>query len=194
MIIPISMLDLAGSILTVLFIILLIRRRRMGWLFGGLGSGIYVVVLFQSGLYFQSTLFAYYVAMAVYGFAAWTSNRNTDGTVIVSQWRSAPTNILAFVLLITLGVALSTLLTRYTSTTMGFADATITTVAFFATYLQARSKVENWYYWVFVNALTAFVSFFAGLYSLFLLSLFLLGMSFYGILKWHKIVVNLRGN
>ncbi len=185
-----SLLDFIGSALSIVFIILIIRRQRLGWLFGGVGSGIYVFVLFQSGLYFQSVLFSYYVVMAVYGFVSWAKNSDTSRKVIVSRWRSFRINLIVFVGLVVLGFFLSMVLSRYTPTTMGFADATITTVAFFATYLQTRSKIENWYYWVFVNSLSVVVSFLAGLYFFCLLSLLLLGMSFYGIWRWQKIVVH----
>ncbi len=186
-----SLLDFIGSALSIAFIVLIIRRHRMGWLFGGAGSGIYVFVLFQSGLYFQSVLFSYYVVMSIYGFILWTKNVDGANNVIVSRWRSLRTNIAVFIILIAFGGLLNIVLRQYTHTTMGFADATITTVAFFATYLQARSKVENWYYWVFVNTLSVVVSFLAGLYFFCLLSLLLLVMSFYGIWRWQKIVVQI---
>lgn len=181
-----SFFDLFATIMLVIFIMLIIYRQRIGWVFGSIGWSIYCVILFQEGLFFQSGLQVYYVAMAAYGFISWTNNRSSDGQLVVEYWKTTPINIAWFGGLIAIAFIASSIAGMFTQGNMMFADATIATVAVFATYLQTRSKVEGWYYWIFTNTLVAAVAFLSGIYFLFLLGIFMVVMNTVGAFQWRK--------
>ncbi len=184
-----SLLSFFATTMLIIFIILIIYRQRIGWIFGSIGWGVYCFVLFQTGLFFQSGLQIYYIAMAAYGFVAWTKNQGDSGVLIVAYWRSRPTNFATFAVLIAIAfVASSTIAitTQKSFSGIMFADASIATVAVFATYLQTRSKIEGWYYWIFVNTLVTVVAFLSGLYFLSLLGMFMVVMNIYGSIQWRR--------
>ncbi len=184
-----SLLSFFATTMLVIFIILIIYRQRIGWIFGSIGWGVYCFVLFQTGLFFQSGLQVYYIAMGAYGFIAWTRNQDGSGVLIVDYWRSRLTNFATFAALIAIAFSASSIIAIITQKDFSgimFADASIAAVAVFATYLQTRSKIEGWYYWIFVNTLVTVVAFLSSLYFLALLGMIMVVMNIYGSIQWRK--------
>ncbi len=71
----------------VVYIVFIIRRKRLGWLMGGISSSIFVVLCLRSKLPMQALLQASYVAGAVYGWWSWApdSQPQRDFRVADSQ-------------------------------------------------------------------------------------------------------------
>src|SRR3954464_308411 len=61
------------------YVVLILRRNRWGWVAGAFSSSIYVFISARAGLPMQSLLQAYYVAMAAYGWISWKRNAEQEG-------------------------------------------------------------------------------------------------------------------
>ena len=59
-------------LLGVVYVLLILKRNRLGWIAGGLSSSIYVYLAAHARLPMQSLLQAYYVVMSFYGWYNWT--------------------------------------------------------------------------------------------------------------------------
>ena len=102
-------------------------------------------------------------------------------------------NTLAFLLAPPLGAAVVIIsaftaawLARQTQAAWPFLDSLTTWGSLYATWLQARVKLENWLYWIAIDSLLSFLFGVQGLYFVALLSTLYLVVSVVGFLRWLK--------
>ena len=69
-----TILELLGTILNIIFLILVIKENIWCWLFGILGSLVSIYLFVETKLYSESILYSYYVVMGVYGWRKWSRN------------------------------------------------------------------------------------------------------------------------
>ena len=166
-------LEVAAVVLGLAYVLLIVRRNRWGWFAGAASSSIYVYLAARARLPMQSLLQAYYVAMAVYGWLQWTRNAGEQGGRIVRlalRWH------LHAVLLILIASALTARwLAAETQAAWPWLDSLTTWTCLWATWLVARSVLENWLYWIAADAVSVFLfaqqslPFTAGLFTAYLL-------------------------
>ena len=65
-------------------------------------------------------------------------------------------------------------------------DSLTTWFSLFATWLQARARLENWLYWVVIDAVLAFMFFMQQLPYWALLNLMLIGVAISGFVAWRR--------
>ena len=131
------------------YVLLILRRNRWGWVAGALSSSIYVVIAARARLPMQSLLQMYYVGMSVYGWFSWKRNAEQEEGRIF-RWP------LRWHLLVALGILLASALSAHLLATETRAewpllDSLTTWTSLVATWLLARSVFENWYYWIFAD-------------------------------------------
>ena len=131
------------------YTLLMLRVKRVGWLFG-MGASLLGVALFlHQHVYAQAGLSAYYVVMGAYGWWSW--GRNGNGELPIS--RRGPLFHAAIIVggtcLTVLAAMLLKLLpdARFTGLD-GFATA----YSLLATWMLARKILENWAYWIVADA------------------------------------------
>jgi len=151
-----SALEYSGVVLGVIYVLLILKRNRLGWLVGGLSSIIYVYLAANAHLPMQSTLQAYYVVMAVYGWVSWTQTQSQPqgpgGGIVVWPWRR---HLAAWCAILLLTTASARLLARETHAAWPYLDSLTTWISLLATWMTTRMKLENWLYWIAADAITA---------------------------------------
>jgi nicotinamide mononucleotide transporter len=148
-------LEIAGVVLGVVYVVLILKRNRLGWIAGGVSSAIYVYLAASARLPMQSTLQAYYVLMAFYGWYSWTSAQQQDGGRIV-RW-PLRYHLIAMACIAVLSLASAQLLARETHAAWPYLDSFTTWISLLATWMVARMKLENWLYWMVADAITAYL-------------------------------------
>jgi nicotinamide mononucleotide transporter len=149
-------LELAAVGLGIVYVLLILKRNRLGWIAGGISSAIYVYLAASARLPMQSTLQAYYVVMAFYGWYSWTSaQQRPDGARIV-RW-PARHHLMALACVAVLSLVSAQFLARETHAAWPYLDSFTTWVSLLATWMVARMKLENWLYWIIADAITAFL-------------------------------------
>lgn len=149
-------LEIGGVVLGIIYVLLILKRNRLGWIAGGISSAIYVYLAASARLPMQSTLQAYYVVMAFYGWYSWTSaQQQTEGGRIV-RW-PLPAHLIAIAAILVLSFASAALLARETHAAWPYLDSFTTWISLLATWMVARMKLENWLYWMVADAITAFL-------------------------------------
>jgi nicotinamide mononucleotide transporter len=164
--------------------LLAVVRTRWCWVAGGLGSAILVYLAAQARLPMQAALQIYYVLMSGYGFWHWSRDQGAVARS-VSTW---PLGYHAVACVATVGVSALTArwLAAGTQAAWPFLDSLTTWGSLFATWLVARVKLENWLYWIAIDAVLTFLFAAQALYFVALLSAVYLVVSVLGFMKWLK--------
>jgi nicotinamide mononucleotide transporter len=131
------------------YILLAIRQHRACWIAGGIGTAIYAKVFLDAGLPLQAALQVIYVAMSAYGFVAW--RRDREQAAAVRRWPIAR-HLLALAA-VGLATAVSApLAARHALSAAPIADSLGTWASVLATWLLVRRVVDNWLWWIAIDA------------------------------------------
>lgn len=129
-----------------IYVVLILRRNRWGWVAGALSSSVYILISARARLPMQSLLQAYYVVMAVYGWFSWTRNAEQEGGRIY-RW-TLRRHLLMAVLVLGASALSAQVLARETQAAWPLLDSFTTWTSLLATWMLARSVLENWIYWI----------------------------------------------
>jgi nicotinamide mononucleotide transporter len=147
--------ELVAAALGVVYVVLIARRRRIGWIAGGISSLFYVWLSAAARLPMQSVLQVYYVAMAGYGWWSWTRNQEQEqGRITSWPW---PRHALAALGIVVLSLACARWLAGQFDAAWPLLDSLTTIGSLVATWLVVRSVLENWLYWIALDAVTIFL-------------------------------------
>jgi nicotinamide mononucleotide transporter len=177
-----SPLEALAVLSSLIYVMLAVPRSRWCWVAGGLGSLIYVWLFARARLPMQSLLQVWYVGVAVFGFLRWSHEDTTRISLL--SWRGHVAGIAASLLL---AVAVARFLAAETQAAWPHLDATTTMLSLFATWLTARAKLENWLYWIVVDAVQAWLYAAQGLIFTAFLFLVYLVIASAGFIEWSKI-------
>ncbi len=151
----VSLLEAVAVVAGLVYVVLIARRNRWGWVAGAVSSSIYVWLAARAQLPMQSALQAYYVAMSAYGWYSWTRNAHDEGGRVYS-WRW-PRHLLAAVIIVSLSALSAQWLAAETQAAWPLVDSLCTGISLLATWLVARSVLQNWLYWIAADALGVFL-------------------------------------
>jgi nicotinamide mononucleotide transporter len=179
--------EVLGAILGVLYIYFSIKQNILTWPTGLLTSALYVVVFFQAKLYADMGLQAYYVVISIYGWYFWLkgkkSQENEQVPVRVSSNKLKYLLIAASVLLYAI---ILFVLTNYTDSDVPHMDAMTTALSIVATWMLAKKYIGHWLIWIFVDAFSAGLYIYKGLWATVILFVIYTVMAVLGYLEWKK--------
>ena len=179
-----SWIELIAAALALAYLLLAIGQRLSCWSAAFISSVLYVWVLFSARLYMESVLYAFYAAMAVYGFWQWQHGRG-GGALAVNRWPIAR-HLIAALAIVVLSIVSSFFLRRYTPAALPFADSMVTWSSVFATFLVARKVYENWYWWLLIDSVSAYLYYSRHLYVTMLLFGLYLILIVIGMREWRR--------
>ena len=144
------MLEIVVVVLGVLYLVFILRERRIGWIFGVISSALLVVTNVQQQLYMDCVLNSYYVIIGIYGWYIWGADQGDSTPVTRIDLR-----LLAILLILSglLTAAFGTVLMHYTHNSLSYLDAGVTILSFLATWMAARKYIENWILWLVADPL-----------------------------------------
>lgn len=129
-----------------IYVVLIMRRNRWGFVAGALSSSVYVVISARARLPMQSLLQAYYVIMAGYGWYSWKRNAEQEEGRIY-RW-TLRRHLWTVLLLLAVSALSAQLLARETQAAWPLLDSFTTWTSLLATWMLTRSVLENWVYWI----------------------------------------------
>jgi nicotinamide mononucleotide transporter len=195
-------LDIITTILGLLYIALEYRAHIALWLVGILMPALDVWLYWSHGLYGDAGMAVYYTVAGVYGWAVWRfgkkrsvhknseaadSSTSTDELPITRMPRRLylPTGIVFLVL----WAATYWVLVTFTNSSVPVMDAFTNALSFVGLWALARKYVEQWLFWIIVDAICTYlyvikgIPFKAGLYGLYVI------IAIAGLRKWNSQVV-----
>ncbi|TND01835.1 MAG: nicotinamide mononucleotide transporter [Bacteroidetes bacterium] len=134
-----------------LYVILAARENPWCWLFGIISSAIYVWFNFTLRLYIDAGLSLYYCLIGIYGWYYWIRGGNNKKEAPVLQ-APAKTILLSLAVGAAVSVLLGWLSQEFTDSPVPYSDATLSAFSLVATWMTARKFLENWIFWVLIDA------------------------------------------
>ena len=178
-----SPLEIVAVVAAILYLLLAIRQHISCWLFALVSTAIYVVLFLEARLYMESVLNGFYFGMAVYGFFSWRHGGDNDLPVTSAGWRFH----LVAIALLTAGALLNGwVLAAWTDAAYPYIDSLTTWGAIWTTWLVARKILENWWYWLVIDAVSVVIYWSRGLELTALLFVLYLGMIPFGYAAWRS--------
>jgi nicotinamide mononucleotide transporter len=104
----------------------------------------------------ESFLNVFYFVMAIYGWYVWHFGKSGDDELPVVVWPRS-VHMIAIAIIIAMSFASGFLLERFTDAEFPYIDSMTTWSAIWATFLVARKVLENWWYWLVIDAVSIFI-------------------------------------
>lgn len=185
-------LEYSAVAFNIAYVLLAAKENILCWPMGIIGSGLSIWLFIESKIYAEAFLFAYYVLMGVYGWWAWSKGMNRSGDLMI---RTLPVKTHLLILLVGYGFTalIYFLLKTFTDAQLPLLDSFTTGFSFLATWMVAKRILENWIYWICIDALTIYLYLSRDLHIYALLSLAFTFMAVYGFFKWKNDFQNQHG-
>ena len=187
-----SLWELAAVALAIAYLLLAIRQNLWCWPAAIASAGIYIVLMFQAGLYMESALQFFYIAMAVYGWLHWRRGGVTDAPLPVTDWPLA-FNIPPLFLITLCSFCTGWLLDSFSSAAYPYVDSFTTWAAIVTTWMVARKVLQNWHYGFEIDAISVNLYVQRGLLLTAMLFVLYLILIVFGYRAWKSALEESRG-
>jgi nicotinamide mononucleotide transporter len=167
------------------YLLLAIRQNIACWLFAGISTAIFVYLFFEARLYMDSALNVFYVGMAIYGWTVWHRGRREDHALAVSTWPLRRHLRATATIAVMSGVS-GYLLATFTDAEFPYVDSLTTWSSIWATFLVARKVLENWWYWLLIDAASTVIYWFRDLELTAMLFMVYVIMIPFGLVSWRR--------
>jgi nicotinamide mononucleotide transporter len=168
----------------VAYAVLAARRNRLCWIAGAVSSASAAFLSAINKLPMQAGLQVFYVLMSAYGWWSWT-RQSSRGELVIGVW-PLRWHLLAGLALALLSLATAWWLRPGGASAWPLLDSLTTWFSLLATWLAARARLENWLYWIVINALMVFLFFAQKVWGMALLSVFLAVIAAAGFIGWRR--------
>lgn len=179
-----SAAEALAAALGLIYLLLAVRRNLLCWLCAFVSTAIYLLLFAKAALYMQSALQVFYLAMAVYGFVDWRKGRTVEAGVLIRTW--SPTQHALAVTGVVVASLVNGWLLAHTDAAAPYLDSFVTWGSVITTWMVARRVLENWLYWIVVDALAAYLYFTQGLLATTVLFVIYLGIVVRGYCVWRR--------
>ena len=148
--------EVVAVALAIGYLVLAIRQNIWCWVCAGISTAIYVWLFASARLYMESALNLFYFAMAVYGYLVWRDGGADDSGRPVVVWPISVHAMAIAAVIIATSVS-GFLLAEFTDAVYPYIDSATTFAAIWATFLVARKVLENWWYWLVIDAASVII-------------------------------------
>ena len=186
-------LDILTTILGLIYIWLEYRAHIALWVIGIIMPALDIILYWQHGLYGDAGMACYYTLAAFYGLYIWkikkTRKKKEPLPIIFMPRNQYLPSLLSF--LISWGLIYYILVT-WTNSTVPLLDSFTNAVSFVALWALARKYVEQWIFWIIVDAVCTFlyiqkgIPFKAMLYGLYVV------IAIAGYRKWKSVAKTVK--
>jgi nicotinamide mononucleotide transporter len=178
-------LEAAAVALAILYLLLAIRENIWCWACAAASTATYVYLCLHAKLYMEAMLNLYYFVMAVYGWRVWHSGHTSEHELPVAVW-PMPAHAAALGAIVVGGAASGFLLATHTDAAFPYVDSLTALASIWATFLVARKVLENWWYWLVIDAVSVYMYFRRGLPLTSMLFMLYLAMIPFGLVAWTR--------
>ena len=186
-------LDIFTTILGIIYLVLEYRASIALWIVGIIMPALDIYLYWTHGLYGDAGMAVYYTLAAVYGYAVWQFGKKqgqTDKQPLPVTHMRKSLYLPAFVFFAVAWGVTYYVLKEITNSTVPLLDAFTNAMSFIGLWALARKYVEQWLFWIAVDAICFYlyvikgIPFKAGLYGLYTV------IAVMGYLKWKRMAAN----
>ena len=178
-------LEILAAALVLTNIILVGLRSLWNYLFALLAVSVYAAIFFDAKLYSDAGLQLFFFAVNLYGWWAWTRNKAASGTVVVERLTVRGTALWALGSVVAI-LGWGTMMARWTDASYPYWDAAVAMLSVAAQILMTRRYIENWHWWIVVNAISIPLYLRKDLLLTAVIYTVLLITAIWGLIKWHR--------
>ncbi|MAD02461.1 nicotinamide riboside transporter PnuC [Pseudoalteromonas shioyasakiensis] len=171
--------------LSMAYLLLAIKESLWCWPAAFVSTFIYTVMYWNGALLMESLLNFYYMYMAVYGWVVWRRGINNKDQLPIISWSLKRHAVILFATSVA-SVAIGFVMTNYTHADFAYLDSFTTCFAVVTTYLVAKKVLENWLYWIVIDAASMYLYFEKGYYPTLVLFVFYTIMAAWGFKTWYE--------
>jgi len=180
--------EIAGVILSLIYIYLSIEQKVSLWIFGFLSSALYIVVFFQTKFYADMSLQFYYLVISVYGWFSWKMGKPDSGQELPATKTSKRLLVHLGLASIIIYIIYYIILAKFTDSSIPKADSLVGMLSVIGTWMLARKLIENWLVWIVADGIAAGLFFYKELYPTAVLFIIYTAMAVVGYLQWKKTI------
>ena len=149
--------EVIAVVFAMAYLLLAVRENILCWLFAFMSTAIYTVLFWDVSLLMESALNVYYMAMAIYGWYQWTHgghNGNDEPQALAVQSMSGKQHALVVAATAILVAISGYLLSEHSSAAWPYIDSFTTWASVITTYLVTQKYLQNWLYWIVIDAVS----------------------------------------
>ncbi len=179
--------EMFAVFLSVTYILLAIKQNLWCWVAAFFSTLIYSVLFFDASLLMDSALNIFYLIMAIYGWYSWKYGNgiNYHENLEISSFGLIK-NIKIIAVLTLTSFVLGFYMANYTSADFAYLDTFTTVFAIFATYMLTKKVLENWLYWVVIDAISIYIYINKGFYLTAVLFVIYTILAYIAYKQWKK--------
>ena len=178
-------LEIVSVIFGLAYVVLAARENIWCWPAALVGTGTAIFLFWDASLLMESALNVYYLLMAVYGWWHWQYGGEANTTLAISSWRLNQ-HLLAISLIVVFTLGSGFLLSNNTSAALPYVDSFTTWSAVLTTWMVTRKILENWLYWVVIDAVSVWLYLERGLALYAVLFVAYTVIAVFGYLQWRN--------
>jgi len=181
-----SAVEWIATITALFYVGLAAKESVWCWFFGIISCTIWAYITFTSyNLYLDAGLNVFYVLMGFWGIYQWQYGSSQKAELPISRMtQSQHARIL--VVGAVLGLLFGYFFDTYTPAAATYLDAFTTVFAIIATFLVVQKKLENWWYWVVIDAVYVYLYITRGAYLFAVVYLVYTVIAVFGYFSWKK--------
>lgn len=182
----VNVLDILGTVLGFLYLWLEIRTSPWMWVVGSIMPAIYIVVLYQAGIYADCGMEVYYFLAGLYGLVIWLRGKTEQGVQVEISHTPREMYTRLSLVFVVLFVAIAAFLHECTDSRVPYVDAFTTSLSVIALWMLSRKYIEQWWLWLVVDAVSSGLYVYKGVYGRSLLYAVYTVMAVYGYYTWRR--------
>ena len=178
--------EVLASLLGIGYVLLAARESQWCWPLAFVSTLIYTWLFWDGQLPMQALLNFYYMGMAVYGYLLWRKHGSTEDNLSISRfsWLQQAVFILA-------GTGLTFVVASFLESSHAsqspYLDAGVTVFSVLNTFLMTRKILQNWLYWIVIDAAAIVLYVQTGYYATIVMFSVYLVLAVAGYVSWKKI-------
>jgi nicotinamide mononucleotide transporter len=185
--------EMLAVFLSVIYVLLAIKQNLWAWVAAFFSTLIYSILFFDASLLMDSALNIFYLVMAIYGWYSWKyGNVKVENEELNISAYGIRRNIKIIAFLILISVILGYIMANYTSADFAYLDTFTTVFAVFATYMLTKKVLENWIYWIVIDAVSIYIYVQKGFYLTVVLFAIYTVLACIAYIKWKNEYKNLE--
>lgn len=172
-------------ITALIYVVLAAIENIWCWLFGILSSALSIYLCYSGKLFLESGLQLFYVIIGIYGWYQWLyGSKEKSELKIISNSKKEITLLvfIGFIIWIPFGYIAHT----YSTQALPYLDAFITAYSIIATWMTAKKIIENWIFWIIIDALAIIIYASREFYLIALLYFIYTILAAAGYFSWRK--------
>lgn len=182
-----GMVELLGTIASLVCVILATYHNQWTWFFGAIGVILFGALFFEFKLYSDAGLqLLFFLPMQIWGFIKWKSLAEQADNDSLTLSLPGFTLFVICVSIFTLSGINGYLMATFTDASFPYADAWTTWMSVFAQILMIKKYWESWMLWVTMDAVAIYIYFAKGLIVVSGLYVLFFMIAAYGLYRWYQ--------